>query len=217
MSEPSPLWNGTALHMDQLRFDEGGLLPAVVQDADSLAVLMLGWMDREALERTVAMGEVHFHSRSRGVLWRKGETSGHTLAVVGIVADCDRDALLVLARPRGPTCHTGATSCFHEPLLGNAPREGLTLAPLFATLRQRFAERPAGSYSARLFAEGDLALKKLLEEAGEVVLGAKNGDHENLVWEIADLLYHLAVVMTAQGVTPGEVNQELARRSRGER
>ncbi len=215
MNDASRHSEGTVPRADELRFDAEGLVPAVVQDADSGAVLMLGWMDREAFERTVAAGEVHFHSRSRGVLWRKGETSGNTLSVVGVLADCDRDALLVLARPRGPTCHTGAVSCFHNLLAGSAPLEGLTLGPLFATLRQRFQERPAGSYSARLFAEGDRALKKLLEEAGEVVLGAKNHDRDNLVWEIADLLYHLAVVMTAQGVTPAEVNRELARRAQG--
>lgn len=204
---------GTGLALEGVRFDEAGLVPAVVQDADSGAVLMLGWMDRAALAATLAQGEVHFHSRSRGVLWRKGETSGNTLALVGIVADCDRDALLVLARPQGPTCHTGEASCFHEPLVGEAPVPALALGRLFATLQQRFRERPAGSYSAALFADPDRALKKLVEEAGEVVLAAKNGDGDNLVWETADLLYHLAVVMTAHGVSPTAVNRELGRRA----
>jgi len=206
---------GTVPGLAGLRFDEAGLVPAVVQDADSGAVLMLGWMDRTALAATVREGEVHFHSRSRGVLWRKGETSGNTLTLVGIMADCDRDALLVLARPQGPTCHTGEPSCFHERILGEAPAEGLALGRLFATLKQRFRDRPSGSYSAALFADDDRALKKLLEEAGEVVLAAKNRDGDNLVWEAADLLYHLAVVMTAHGVSPGAVSRELARRAAG--
>ncbi len=204
-----------AVAPDEVRFDEAGLIPAVVQDAESGAVLMLGWMDRAALEATLARGEVHFHSRSRGVLWRKGETSGNTLRVVGILADCDGDALLVLARPAGPTCHTGEVSCFHNRLAGDGPWPGLTLGRLFTTLRERWETRPPGSYSAELFADADRALKKLLEEAGEVVLAAKNGDGANLVWEVADLLYHLAVVMTAHGIAPAEVNRELARRAGG--
>jgi len=201
--------------MIDLRFDERGLIPAIVQDADGGAVLMLGYMDREALDATRVTGQVHFHSRSRGALWRKGESSGNTLALAGLVADCDGDALLVLARPAGPTCHTGKPSCFHEPLHETVLPEGISLAPLFTILRRRLAERPAGSYSALLFDEPDKALKKLAEEAAEVVLAAKNRDHDNLVWEVADVLYHLAVVMVANGVAPAEVNRELARRAGG--
>jgi phosphoribosyl-AMP cyclohydrolase / phosphoribosyl-ATP pyrophosphohydrolase len=201
----------------ELRFDERGLVPAVVQDADDGAVLMLGWMDAEALAATLTTGEVHFHSRSRAALWRKGETSGNTLALVGLAADCDRDALLVLARPAGPTCHTGEKSCFHAPMLEAPAPVGISLAPLFALLRQRLAERPEGSYSARLFADEDRPLKKLVEEVAEVVLAVKNRDHGNLVWEVADVLYHLAVVMVAHGVAPDEVNRELIRRAGEER
>ena len=201
--------------MIDLRFDERGLIPAIVQDADGGAVLMLGYMDREALDATRASGQVHFHSRSRDALWRKGESSGNTLALVGLAADCDGDALLVLARPAGPTCHTGEASCFHQPLEEAALPEGISLAPLFTILRRRLVERPSGSYSARLFDEPDKALKKLAEEAAEVVLAAKNRDHDNLVWEVADVLYHLAVVMVANGVAPAEVNRELARRAGG--
>jgi phosphoribosyl-ATP pyrophosphohydrolase/phosphoribosyl-AMP cyclohydrolase len=197
----------------ELQFDERGLIPAVVQDADDGGVLMLGYMDRTALDATLASGEVHFHSRSRGVLWRKGETSGNTLRLVGLAADCDRDALLVLARPAGPTCHTGQSSCFHE-VVREAPMPvGLSLAPLFGMLRRRVAERPAGSYTVELLEDPDLAVKKLVEEAVEVMLAVKNHDRDNLVWEVADVLYHLAVVMAAQGVQPGEVNRELARRA----
>jgi len=197
----------------ELKWDERGLIPAVVQDVDDGTVLMLGWMDADAFESTLATGKVHFHSRSRGVLWRKGATSGNTLALVGVAADCDRDALLVLARPTGPTCHTGERSCFHTPMKEAPLPEGVSLAPLFAVLRQRFESRPEGSYSARLFADEDQASAKLIEEAGEVALAVKNRDHDNLVWEVADVLYHLAVIMVAQGVRPAEVNTELARRA----
>jgi phosphoribosyl-AMP cyclohydrolase / phosphoribosyl-ATP pyrophosphohydrolase len=200
----------------ELRFDEQGLIPAIVQDADSGAVLMLGYMDRAALEATLATGDVHFHSRSRGVLWRKGETSGNVLRLVSITGDCDADALLVLARPAGPTCHTGERSCFHRPLgeEGAAPPpEGISLAPLFAVLRDRLENRPEGSYTVKLLENEDKPLKKLIEEAGEVALAVKNRDRENLTWEIADVLYHLVVIMVAHGVAPAEVNDELARRA----
>ena len=212
--------------MDSLHFAADGLIPAIVQDADGGAMLMLGWMDREALDATLASGEVHFHSRSRGVLWRKGGTSGNVLRLAGIVADCDRDALLVLARPAGPTCHTGERSCFHNKVTGTGDREpgtgkgegtalpeGISLAPLFAVLRDRFERRPEGSYTVKLLENEDRPLKKLIEEAGEVVLAVKNRDRENLTWEVADVLYHLAVIMVAHGVTPAAVNAELARRA----
>lgn len=206
--DPSPL---------SPRWGADGLVPAIVQDAGTGTVLMLGYMDEEALRRTVDSGQVHFFSRSRRRLWRKGETSGHTLGLVGIALDCDGDALLVQARPAGPTCHTGETSCFHHAVVGPLPAPGLSLVPLFDVLRQRFATRPEGSYSAKLFAQPDKALKKLAEEAAEVILAAKNEDRANLVWEVADVLYHLAVIMVGHGVAPGEVNAELARRAGGRR
>jgi phosphoribosyl-AMP cyclohydrolase / phosphoribosyl-ATP pyrophosphohydrolase len=210
-----------------LRFAGDSLLPAVVQDADSGEVLMLGYMDREALGATLASGDVHFHSRSRGVLWRKGETSGNVLRLAGMLADCDDDALLVLARPAGPTCHTGERSCFHRRVTelgargaGNedgreapTPPAGISLAPLLAVLKDRLEKRPEGSYTVKLLESEDKALKKLIEEAGEVALAVKNRDHDNLVWEIADVLYHLAVIMVAHAVAPAEVNEELSRRA----
>ncbi|MFZ5786269.1 MAG: bifunctional phosphoribosyl-AMP cyclohydrolase/phosphoribosyl-ATP diphosphatase HisIE, partial [Acidobacteriota bacterium] len=192
-----------------VRFDERGLVPAVVQDIADGAVLMLGWMDREAVEATLATGSVHFHSRSRGVLWRKGETSGNTLDLVSLASDCDRDALLVTAKPSGPTCHTGARSCFGPGPGVAGAREELSLAPLFEVLRSRAERRPPGSYTVELLDDHDRALKKIVEEAGEIVLAAKNRDHDNLVWEVADLLYHVAVVMVANGVEPAEVDREL--------
>jgi phosphoribosyl-AMP cyclohydrolase / phosphoribosyl-ATP pyrophosphohydrolase len=215
----------------KLRYDEQGLVPAVVQDADGGLVLMVGYMDREALAATLATGKVHFHSRSRGVLWRKGETSGNVLRLVSIAADCDGDALLVLARPAGPTCHTGERSCFHRRVVRSGARgarledggttavlpEGITLAPLFAVLRDRREKRPKGSYTVKLLDNEDKPLKKLIEEAAEVALAVKNRDPENLTWELADVLYHLAVIMVAHGVAPAEVNAELARRAGGPR
>jgi phosphoribosyl-AMP cyclohydrolase / phosphoribosyl-ATP pyrophosphohydrolase len=197
----------------ELRFDERGLIPAIVQDADDGAVLMLGYMNREALAATRSSGEVHFYSRSRRTLWRKGETSGNSLRLVGLAADCDGDALLVLARSAGPTCHTGERTCFHVDTEGFARPDGISLAPLLQVLRRRKAERPEGSYTVKLLDNPDKALKKLVEEAMEVALAVKNDDRDNLVWELADLLYHLAVVMVAHEVSPGEVNAELARRA----
>jgi phosphoribosyl-AMP cyclohydrolase / phosphoribosyl-ATP pyrophosphohydrolase len=201
----------------QINFDEKGLAPAIVQDLDSGEVLMLAWMNQEALDSTLRTGEVHFFSRSRNCLWRKGETSGNTLKLVGLSVDCDADALLVLAQPAGPTCHTGERSCFFTDI-ESAPRpQGLSLAPLFAVLEKRKKERTPGSYTVKLLDNPDKALKKLTEEATEVVLAVKNADRANLVWEVTDLLYHLAVIMVANGVTPADVNVELARRAAGER
>ncbi|HPS80172.1 MAG TPA: bifunctional phosphoribosyl-AMP cyclohydrolase/phosphoribosyl-ATP diphosphatase HisIE, partial [Thermoanaerobaculaceae bacterium] len=194
-----------------------GLAPAIVQHHDSGQVLMLGYMNAEALQATIETRQVHFWSRSRQRLWRKGETSGNTLKLEGIALDCDGDALLVQARPAGPTCHSGQLTCFHRPLVGELPAPGLALQQLFEVLRQRFTRRPEDSYSTKLFANPDKAFKKLAEEAAEVILAAKNGDHANLVWEVADVLYHLAVIMVANGVEPAEVNAELERRAGGRR
>lgn len=205
---PQPCRTG---ELASLRFIEG-LIPAIVQDADSGQILMLGYMNEQALQRTLESQQVHFFSRSRQCLWRKGESSGKTLALQALAIDCDGDALLVHARPAGPTCHTGAPSCFSRTVAGTPPQAGLTLGALFAVLRERWQQRPEGSYSATLFNQPDKALKKLAEEASEVILAAKNGDHANLVWEVADVLYHLAVVMVANGVEPEEVNAELAGR-----
>ncbi len=199
---------------EELRLDERGLVPAVVQSADDGAVLMLGWMNAEAVACTVDTGEVHFYSRSRQRLWRKGESSGHVLSLVRMTADCDGDAVLVVARPTGPTCHTGARSCFHRPLHGGDGAVGSGLGPLLSVLRERRRERPDGSYTVELLDDGDRALRKLVEEAVEVMLAVKNGDRENLVWEVADLLYHLAVVMVAHDIGAEEIGEELAGRAR---
>lgn len=198
-----------------MRFDGQGLIPAVVQHALTGEVLMLGYMNREALAETQRTGLVHFYSRSRGELWQKGETSGHTLALRGIVADCDGDALLVLAVPHGPTCHTGERSCFYRPLVGDGWVETPALPGLLQTVRARQQNAPEGSYTGKLLARPDLALKKLVEEAGEVVLAARGQGPQRLVEELADLLYHLAVVLVAEGVRVEEINRELQRRGLG--
>lgn len=199
-----------------LQFDQRGLIPAVVQHALTGEVLMLGFMNAEAVEKTQKTGLVHFFSRSRNELWQKGETSGNVLALRGMVADCDGDALLVLAVPQGPTCHTGAASCFHRPVEG----QGWLPVPAFPGLLQvvhaRRQKAPEGSYTARLLARPDEALKKLVEEAGEVVLAARGQGQQRLVEELADLFYHLAVVLVAEGVDVDAVNRELKARGLGE-
>lgn len=195
-----------------LAYDERGLVPVVVQDEASGAVLMLAWADREAVEKTLATGFAHFWSRSRRALWKKGETSGHVLAVVSVAADCDGDALLVRARPAGPACHRGTRSCF-EP---TPPR--LELGWLWEALAARRGADPAASYTARLLAAGvERVAQKVGEEAVETAIAAvatrqapeRRGE---LVGEAADLLYHLLVLLMACGVEPDEVARELARR-----
>jgi phosphoribosyl-ATP pyrophosphohydrolase/phosphoribosyl-AMP cyclohydrolase len=203
-----------------LRYDERGLVPAVVQDAADGRVLMLAWMDAEALEATLATGEVHFHSRSRGRLWRKGETSGNVLRLVDLAADCDSDALLVTAEPTGPTCHRGTRSCF-DPDGADAEGEAQGFAwleSLWATISSRASERPEGSYTARLLAGGvDAAARKVTEEATEVLIAAKDdasseiagtdrvATSEALAGEAADLLYHTLVLLRERGLEPSAV------------
>ena len=184
-----------------------GLLPAIVQDADTLRVLMLGYMDRAALAATRERGEVTFFSRSKGRLWRKGETSGHTLAVVAIDADCDGDTLLVLARPNGPTCHLQRASCFPQ-----APAS--VLGELSARVRGREAERPPGSYTTRLFEGGVRRIaQKVGEEGVETALAAVAEDEDALLGEAADLAYHLLVLLRARGLGLADLERVLASRA----
>jgi phosphoribosyl-ATP pyrophosphohydrolase/phosphoribosyl-AMP cyclohydrolase len=198
-----------------LRYDERGLVPVVVQDVASGAVLMLAWADRRAVELTLSTGQAHFWSRSRQALWRKGETSGNTLAVVEAVADCDGDALLLRARPAGPTCHRGTRSCF-EP---NAA--ALELGWLGAVAAARRGADPERSYTARLLAAGvERVAQKVGEEAVETVVAAlaaaaRPERRGELVGESCDLLYHLLVLLLATGVAPAELAAELARRHFG--
>ncbi|MCS6802958.1 MAG: bifunctional phosphoribosyl-AMP cyclohydrolase/phosphoribosyl-ATP diphosphatase HisIE [Chloroflexota bacterium] len=196
--------------MTALRFDGDGLIPAVVQHAGTGAVLMVGWMNAEALRRTRESGVVWFWSRSRGALWQKGETSGNVLRVVEIRRDCDDDVLLVLADPAGPTCHTNEPSCFYRALDSETTlppaAPGALFADLFAVIEERRRERPAGSYTAALFDRGiDTIAKKVGEEASEVIIAAKNGDPGPLAGEVADLWYHTLVLLAACGLTPDAV------------
>ena len=210
----------------EIRWNEAGLAPAVVQHHATGQVLMLGWMNREALRRTLESGAVHFWSRRRREIWRKGETSGNTLALRSIRTDCDRDALLVRAAPAGPTCHTGAVSCFFEPVAGGGPdggdrpeepdgaaRFGAVLDRLAAIVERRAEERPEGSYTASLLAAGPgRAAQKVGEEGVETALAAAAGSEEELVGEAADLLYHLLVALRSRGVAPARVGAALERR-----
>lgn len=205
------------MNLEELKFDENGLIPAVVQDARTHRVLTLAYMNRESLAVTLREGRTCFYSRSRRTLWRKGETSGNVQRVVRVTADCDGDALLVEVEPAGPACHTGEESCFFRPLEG-APDSGaaearFSLDGLYELLLGRKAERPAGSYTTYLFDKGrEKILKKVGEECTEVIIGAMKDSREETVFEVADLTYHVLVLLAEMGVTPDEVRAELARR-----
>jgi phosphoribosyl-ATP pyrophosphohydrolase/phosphoribosyl-AMP cyclohydrolase len=200
-----------------LHYDSNGLIPAIVQHARSGEVLMLGYMNEEALRLTHETGLVTFWSRSRRALWRKGETSGNHLRLVAVRQDCDGDALLVLAEPAGPTCHTGERSCFHRDLAGAPASAAAPPSAIFARLAERISERrgaaPDSSYTAKLLHGGvDRIGKKIGEEAAEVIIAAKNRSHAELAYELADLLYHSMVLLEEQGLAPEAVWQELQRR-----
>jgi phosphoribosyl-ATP pyrophosphohydrolase/phosphoribosyl-AMP cyclohydrolase len=195
--------------LDNLDWSKGnGLVPAIVQDAGTLRVLMLGYMNAEALKATQEGGRVTFFSRSKQRLWTKGESSGHFLGLVGIRADCDGDALLVLARPHGPTCHLGRASCFPD-----APAE--FLAELDAQVASRGNERPAGSYTTKLFESGVRRIaQKVGEEGVETALAAVAQDDASLLGESADLLYHLVVLLRARGLSLDDAVEVLRQRHR---
>ena len=205
MASESDSWD--AARIDALAWEkQNGLLPAVVQDAATRRVLMLGYMSREALEATFASGSVTFHSRSRGRLWTKGETSGHTLELVSVAADCDADTLLVQAVPHGPTCHRGTASCFN-----GAP--GDFLAELDGLIAARHARRPEGSYTTKLFEAGIARIaQKVGEEGVEAALAAVTQDDASLLGEAADLLYHLTVLLRARGLGLGDAVRVLRER-----
>lgn len=199
----------------RLAWDKGGgLLPAIVQDASTSAVLMLAYMNAEALRETLLRRRAVFYSRSRQQLWEKGETSGNTLHVVDVVADCDDDTLLVRARPDGPTCHRNTPTCFGD---GSIPAsEGLAfLAQLQEVIAERIAQRPQDSYTAKLYASGVKRMaQKVGEEGVEVALAAQAGTDTELVGESADLLFHLALLLRARGLSLADVTAELAARHR---
>ena len=206
------------LDVGALRFDERGLIPAVVQDLRSRKVLTLAYMNRESLEITLREGRTCFYSRSRGTLWRKGETSGNVQRVASVRPDCDGDALLVEVVKDGPACHRGTDSCFDgaEAEGTGAEKEGgprLTIDDLYRLLQDRNERRPEGSYTTYLFEKGlEKILKKCGEEATEVVIAAMKGAREETIYELADLCYHALVLMVQCGVTLDEVRGELASR-----
>ncbi|WP_102335600.1 bifunctional phosphoribosyl-AMP cyclohydrolase/phosphoribosyl-ATP diphosphatase HisIE [Salimicrobium jeotgali] len=187
-------------------FDEKGLVPAIVQDARSKTVLTLAYMNEEALKHTLQRKETVFYSRSRQELWHKGETSGNTQKVEAITYDCDQDAVLVQVTPAGPACHTGSYSCFKDALHTEESDRYRMLTELGELLAKRKAELPEGSYTSKLFQEGvDRIAKKIGEEAGEVIIAAKNDDREELALESADLLFHLLMLLTDRNVPLDDV------------
>ena len=206
----------------EICFDDRGLVPAVLQDVTTGQVLMVAWMNDEALQRTRETGQVHFWSRSRQELWHKGATSGNIMHVREMWVDCDADTLLLEVDPAGPACHTGHRSCFFrrsgafdESPMGRDVGGGQVLHSLFATVLDRQASRKPGSYTAHLLDSGeDEILKKVGEEAMEVILAAKGQGDERLTAEVADLLYHLLVLLAARGLDLADVEAELARRRR---
>jgi len=204
--------------VDELKFDEKGLIPAIVQDAVTKEVLTLAYMNKESLEKSLATGETWFFSRSRSELWHKGATSGNTQAITEIKFDCDKDALVVFVKPNGPACHNGTVSCFAEGLYQNKEAveeiaDYQILRDLEAVIQEREINRPEGAYTTYLFEKGvDKILKKVGEEAAEVIIAAKNRDTEELKWEASDLLYHLFVLLREQGLPFAEILKVLENR-----
>ncbi len=197
--------------MMKIDFDKcGGLVPAIIQDSTTKVVLMLGYMNEEALKKTQDTGLVTFFSRSRGCLWTKGETSGNYLHLVDIKCDCDNDTLLIQAKPDGPTCHTGSDTCWGEE---NKPNPLLFLSELSDFIEKRHEEMPEGSYTTSLFKDGlNRMAQKVGEEALELVIEATNGSNERLIYEGSDMLYHLIVLLTSKGLRIEDMARELMER-----
>ena len=201
------------LAISELKFDEKGLIPAIVADAITGKVLTLAYMNRESLKITMERGLTCFFSRSRNELWLKGETSGNYQHVVCITADCDRDALLVKVEKDGPACHTGSESCFTAPVFESDELSEFTLRGLYELLEDRKAKLPEGSYTTYLFQKGiDKILKKVGEESTEVIIAGKANDKAETIYELADLAYHAMVLMVQMGITVDDVHKELASR-----
>ena len=201
------------IDLESLKFDEKGLIPAIVVDAESKKVLTLAYMNRESLEISIREGRTCFYSRSRQALWRKGETSGNVQHIVSITADCDRDALTVEVVKEGPACHLGTDSCFSNPVFRSDLPEPFSLEGLMTLLQGRKTEKKEGSYTTYLFEKGiDKILKKVGEETTEVIVAGKGGDKRETIYEIADLAYHVMVLMVEMGISVEEVMAELASR-----
>lgn len=201
------------LDINTVKFDEKGLIPAIVTDAKSGKVLTLAYMNRESLEISMREGRTCFYSRSRQELWRKGETSGNVQHIVSITADCDRDALLVKVEKEGPACHTGAESCFNDVLFESETLQEFSLEGLMQMLIGRKVEKKEGSYTTYLFEKGiDKILKKVGEECTEVIIAGKADDKRETIYEIADLAYHVMVLMIQMGISLEDIHDELASR-----
>ena len=201
------------INIDELKFDEKGLIPAVVVDAVTKRVLTLAYMNKESLQISMEKGLTCFWSRSRQELWLKGETSGNYQHIVSITADCDKDALVVVVEPDGPACHLGTASCFENPVWRSEERSEFSLQGLMDLLQGRKEEKPEGSYTTYLFEKGlDKILKKVGEETTEVIIAAKAEDKKETIYQIADLAYHVMVLMTEAGITVEDIHRELASR-----
>lgn len=201
------------IDISELRFDEKGLIPAIVVDAWSRKVLTLAYMNEESLKISMEEKRTCFWSRSRQELWRKGETSGNVQHIVSITADCDRDALIVLVDKEGPACHLGTDSCFNDPVYINEEAEDFTFDGLYELLEDRKEKLPENSYTTYLFQKGlDKILKKVGEESTEVIIAGKAEDKAETIYEIADLAYHVMVLMTEMGITPDDIRKELSKR-----
>ena len=205
----------------ELKYDAKGLIPAIIQDEASGRLLMMAWMNRDTLQMTRATGFTHFYSRSRGQVWKKGETSGNTQKVRKIFYDCDNDVILVSVDPAGPACHTGEESCFYRELESgdslaaeeSAQVDANILSRVYQVIQQRKRDKPEGSYVAELFKKGESAiLKKIGEEGTEFVIGCKNGDAQEIVSEAADLWFHTMVAMAQHDIPPEKIFAELQKR-----
>ena len=201
------------ININELKFDEKGLIPAIVVDSFSGKVLTLAYMNRESLEISMEKKRTCFFSRSRQELWLKGETSGNYQHIVSITADCDKDALVVVVEKDGPACHTGTDSCFTAPVFESDELSQFTMDGLYELLEGRKATLPEGSYTTYLFQKGiDKILKKIGEESTEVIIAAKADDKKETVYEIADLAYHIMVMMVEMGISVDDIRKELASR-----
>ena len=201
------------LDVENLKYDQNGLIPAIVVNTETKQVLTLAYMNAESLRISMDEGRTCFFSRSRQELWRKGETSGNVQHIVSITADCDLDALVVEVRKDGPACHTGAESCFFQPVFAGEAKPGFQYEDLFEMLRGRKETPKEGSYTSYLFDKGrDKILKKVGEEATEVIIAAKDDDKANTIYELGDLMYHAMVLMLDMGITMDEIKAEMASR-----
>ena len=201
------------INIEELKFDEKGLIPAIVVDAVTKQVLTLAYMNKESLALSMEKEQTVFYSRSRQELWHKGETSGNYQNIVSITADCDKDALVVVVEPEGPACHLGTHSCFANPVFDSENRQEFSYEGLMKLIEGRKTEKKEGSYTTYLFEKGiDKILKKVGEECTEVIIAGKADDKEETVYEIADLAYHVMVLMTQMGISLEDIHKELASR-----